>query len=541
MNQSAARRLGGCVARGVARGVEWLANLTGWRRAIAAFVLGAAAAAAMAPLHLVVAMVAAFTGLVWLLDGAPGRAGAFWTGWWFGYGYFVAGLYWVAAAFFVEPDRFAWMAPLPVLGLPAVLAVFPGLAALFAVWFAPPGAPRVAALTLSWTAAEYLRGQLFGGFPWNLVGYAWAGSGEMLQFTSLVGIHGLGLITIAVAAVPAVLADDKVRLRARVAMLAAVLASVAIIWVGGAVRLAYADPTELADVKLRIVQGNIAQADKWRAEKRPANLARYIEFSSRPGSERISLFVWPETAVPYFLETDEGPRSWIGRLADAGSGDRLVVTGAVRRSARGSAEFRAWNTIQAIDRRGEIVAGSDKMHLVPFGEFLPFRTLLARIGLDKLAHGSVDFTAGDGTGIIDLPGLPPARALICYEAIFPEEIAPPGGVRPGWLLNVTNDAWFGNQAGPHQHFAMARTRAVEQGLPLVRAANTGISAIVDPYGRVRGALGLGTAGVLDGALPRSLAPTLYARIGDNGAFLLWLVSFACLVVVLKSFKINRVN
>jgi apolipoprotein N-acyltransferase len=322
-------------------------------------------------------------------------------------------------------------------------------------------------------------------------------------------------------------------------VVALAMTSIAAIWAGGAIRLANADSADLADIRLRIVQGNIAQAEKWRADKRRDNLARYIEFSSRPGGERVSHFIWPETAVPYYLETDEGPRSWLARLAQSGPGDRLVITGAVRRTAPGAAEFRAWNTIQAVDGRGEIVAGSDKLHLVPFGEFLPARALLARIGLDKLAHGSVDFTAGAGNGMIEIPGLPPARALICYEAIFPEEIIPAGSNRPGWLLNVTNDAWFGNQAGPYQHFAMARTRAVEQGLPLVRAANTGISAIVDPYGRVRAALGLGTAGVLDGGLPRSLPPTMYAQFGDAGAVLLWFVFLSCLLLLLHIARIVK--
>ena len=516
-------------ARRVSQCAEWLSGLTGWRRAAGAFLLGAAAAPAMAQLHLIFLLVVAFTGLVWLLDGARGWAGAFWTGWWFGYGFFVAGLYWIASAFFVEPDRFAWLLPLPLLGLPALLAIFPGLAAIVAGWLAGPGSTRVLALALSWTALEYLRGQVLTGFPWNLIGYAWAFSDEILQLTSLVGIHGLGLITVAVAAAPAVLAGDQLRPSRRFAIVAGGAALLGVVWAGGAIRLANADLAELPDVRLRIVQANIPQADKWQPDKKPANLARYLELSARPAEPPISLFIWPETAVPYFLETDAAARRWLARLAGGGPGNRLVITGAVRKTPPGAAEFKAWNSVQAVDRTGEIVASADKSHLVPFGEFLPFRAFLSRFGLDKLAHGSVDFTAGAGAAMIDLPGLPPGRVLICYEAIFPDKIVPLGHERPGWLLNLTNDAWFGKQAGPHQHFAMARTRAVEQGLALVRAANTGISAIVDPYGRVRTKLGLGAAGVVDGGLPQPLAPPLYARFGDLTVLLLWLATaVACL-------------
>ncbi len=498
-----------------------LAGLAGWRRAAAAFLFGGLTSAAMAPLHVLPAAVVGLVGLVWLLDGAAGGRSAFWSGWWFGYGHFIAGLYWIASAFFVEPDRFALLVPLPVLGLPAVLALFPALAALAAHRLGGIGVARILALALAWTALEYLRGQIFTGFPWNLAGYVWAFSDAMLQVTALTGIHGLSLITVATLAMPAVLADGRPAGRARLAAVAVAAALLGALWAGGAVRLAGAAERMVDGVRLRLVQGNVAQADKWRPEMRPAHLRRYLDLSRGAGAASISLFVWPESAVPYYLELDEAVRRLAGEAVAAGDPDRLLLAGTVRRTPPGAAPLVAWNSLLAIDGRGEVRASYDKAHLVPFGEYLPFRPVLSLVGLDKLAAGAVDYSAGGARSPIALPGLPPVRALVCYEAIFAEEIAPTGTPRPGWLLNVTNDAWFGTQTGPYQHFAMARTRAVEQGLPLVRAANTGISAIVDPYGRVRQSLGIGVQGVVDGGLPAALAPTPYARLGDAAPALLW--------------------
>ncbi|MCG8691039.1 MAG: apolipoprotein N-acyltransferase [Minwuiales bacterium] len=507
-----------------------LAGLTGWRRAAVAFVLGALTTAAMAPLHLVPLAVVSFTGLVWLLDGAATRRAAFWIGWWFGYGYFVTGLYWIASAFFVEPDRFALLAPLPVLGLPAVVAVFPALATLIARWRPLTGIARVLALALAWLALEYLRSHIFTGFPWNLMGYVWAFSPAVLQVTAAVGIHGLSLLTVTAFAMPALLADGSGGPTPRAGRAVAVaFGALALVWAGGAVRLAMADNGTVADVRIRIVQANIPQADKWQPEQRAVHLTRHLELTRGPGARAVTHVVWPETAVPFYLNVDHGVRELIAKAVTAGAPDRVLITGSIRRSDPADATFRAWNSVLGIGAGGAILDSYDKAHLVPFGEYLPFRGLLSRVGLDKLAHGAVDFTAASDLRLANLPGLPPARMLVCYEAIFPSEIVPVGADRPGLLVNVTNDAWFGQQAGPYQHFAMARTRAVEQGLPLLRAANTGISGIVDGYGRVQGLLGLGARGVLDGDLPVALAPTPYARFGDLVPLALWLAMLALLV------------
>jgi apolipoprotein N-acyltransferase len=487
---------------------------------MAALVLGAAAAAALPPIYLLPLLVAAFGGLVWLLDGAKGPWQRGFAVFAFAYGYFLAGLYWTGISFFVDAARFAPLLPFPILGLPLLLAVFPALGALAAAWRWPDSPLRVLLLALGWCAGEYARSHWFSGFPWNLVGYAWMFSDAVAQSASWFGIHGLSFLTILAAAMPAVLADKPAGPgRASLGVVAAALLLVA---GAGVLRLAGAEMAYFPGVKLRLVQPNIDQKEKWRDEKRAENFDRHRQLSALAGRESITHIVWPETAAPYLLDNDEPRRMQMARLL---AGDGAIISGAVRLSAPGQGQLRAWNSVHAIDRGGRIQASYDKRHLVPFGEYLPFRPLLSLLGFDKLVPGTVDFSAGSGPMLMTVEGLPRLRVLICYEGIFPGEVMPPAEARPEWLLNVTNDGWFGQSTGPYQHFAMTRLRAVEQGMAVVRAANSGISAIIDPYGRAIASLGLGQSGVVDGPLPRPLPGlTPYARFGD--AALIGLVPFA---------------
>ncbi|MGH6719912.1 MAG: apolipoprotein N-acyltransferase, partial [Alphaproteobacteria bacterium] len=268
----------------------------------------------------------------------------------------------------------------------------------------------------------------------------------------------------------------------------------------------------VAGASLRIEQGNVAQHHPWRSELRQAHLARYGALSQNAPGPRPRLLIWPESAVPYFLDEEPGLRATLGALVAPGG---AFVSGVVRRRVDDGTLGAVWNSVMAVDDAGEVIAGYDKAHLVPFGEFMPLRAL---IPFRKLTEGSLDFSAGPGRVTWRLPGVPAVSPLVCYEAIFPGAVTRPddrADDRPEWLLNVTNDAWFGASAGPYQHLAAARLRAVEEGLPLVRAANTGISVVTDPYGRVVAGLGLGEDGVIDAVLPAALAaPTLYARAGD---------------------------
>jgi apolipoprotein N-acyltransferase len=485
-----------------------------------AVILGVGAAVALPPFYALPLLIPAFTGLVWLIDGARSLRSAFAAGWWFGFGHFVVGLYWVAEALLVDPVKFGWLVAFAVFGLAGSLALFPALAAGLAYLGARPGTGRVLILAASWTAAEWLRGHVLTGFPWNLIGYVWTASNAMLQLAAVTGIYGLSLLTVAVAAMPAVLAVE--RSPRGEWLLIAVTALPLALWISGTLRLDAADVRNVPSGRLRVVQPDIAQTDKWAGAKQQHDFELLLHLSAMPAGEPVSAIIWPETAIPFALNADEGARE---RIAAVAPPDGLVITGAPRSGEQRGGATKFFNSIFAVDASGRIAATYDKSHLVPFGEYMPLRQYLP---LDAIAAGPIDFSPGSGPRTIALPGLPPVSPLVCYEAIFPGEVTALGK-RPTWLLNLTNDAWFGKSAGPYQHFAIARTRAVEEGLPLVRAANTGISAVVDPYGRVIARLGLGRRGVLDAPLPEALsAPTPYARYGDRilAAMLIVIVGLA---------------
>lgn len=496
--------------RALVRAAEALAGLAGWRRLATAALLGAVAAAALPPANLVFLLWPAFTGLLWLLDGVERPRSAFLTGWAFGAGYFLAGLYWVGIAFLVDAEQYAALIPLAVGGLAAGLGLLPA-AAVLAVWASRRRGPaRVALLAAAWLVGEWVRSWILTGFPWNLIGSAWVVSEPMLQFAALTGVWGLSLITVSAAAAPSTLGDAAAGPLRRWLPTCVGLSLLALIWLGGAWRLAAApDPGDRAvpGVVLRLVQPSIAQSSKWRPDLRSRHVADQMNLSLRDGYERVTHVIWSETAITFGLTDDPELRRVLARIVPPGG---LLLSGAPRRAER-DGRLHVWNSFHALDSTGRIRGTYDKFHLVPFGEYVPLRSLL---GFAKLTQGRGDFTPGPGPRTLVLPGLPPVGPLICYEVIFPGEVTSPG-TRPAWLLNLTNDAWFGTSSGPYQHFANARLRAVEEGLPVVRVANSGISAVVDGYGRVLHELGSNRVGVIDSPLPRPLdTPTLFSRVGN---------------------------
>lgn len=514
----------------ISRISQKIAGLSGWRRAGVAFVAGALSCLALPPFHFVPVLFVSFGTLVWLMDGAckavrDGGAAAFnlplrrrlrnvfAIGWSFGFGQFLFGLYWISNALLVDGATFAWAVPLSAAALPAILAFYPalGLVGAAAIW--NHGAGRVLVLAIFWTGAEWVRGHAFTGFPWNLMGYVWADTGPMLQGVALVGVYGLSLITVLLAAAPAVFANSEHRSGLAWTVIGGSLVFVPVLWTWGAVRLTGVDalPNLHPDVVLRIVQPNIEQRLKWHRSQRRANFERHLDLTSAPGADAITHVIWPEAATPYYLDQDLDRRAEIaGRLKT----NQVLLAGTLRSDHDPYGALSFWNSFVALDNLGRILTTYDKSHLVPFGEYLPLRRLLAPFGVEKVTAGLGDYSAGPGRKTLQVSGAPTFSPLICYEVIFPGEVAG-DQPRPTWLLNVTNDAWYGNSTGPYQHLAMARARAVEEGLPLVRAANTGISSIIDPYGRTVAEMGLGEGGVLDAPLPRPLetAPP-YARFGD---------------------------
>ncbi|MDR3518662.1 MAG: apolipoprotein N-acyltransferase [Azospirillaceae bacterium] len=487
-----------------------LAGLTGWRRHAAALGLGAVSSLALPPAYAVPVLAIAFPGLLWLLAGATRPRTAFALGWWFGFGQFVLGLYWISFALLVDIDKFWWMMPFAVAGLPAVLACYTGAATATLSWaqrrWNLGGPASVLGLAVAWTVWEFARGHLFTGFPWNLVGYSWVAVLPMLQFASVAGIYGLSLITVALAGVPALfgLPGTSRRLAIRSSITAVVV--MAGLFAFGTLRLHGDDGATVPGVMLRLVQGDVRQVMNWSPLDRERTFQHHLSLSAERGRE--TTVIWPETAAPFFLQYDMPHRLAMAAVTPPGG---LILTGTVRAEQRpDEAEPRIFNSLMAVDGSGAILASYDKAHLVPFGEYVPLRGLLP---IAALAADRGDFSAGPGPRTLHLPGLPPVSPLICYEAIFPGEVTARDD-RPQWLLNITNDAWYLNSAGPHQHFAIAQVRAVEEGLPLVRAANTGISGVVDSYGRITARLGLGQSGVIDANLPQALPnPTLFSRFG----------------------------
>jgi apolipoprotein N-acyltransferase len=501
-----------------------LAAVSGWRRLLSAFLFGVVAVAAQPPVHFLPALLIAFPGLVWLLDGAPNSRSAFGVGWMFGAGYFAAGLYWVANALLVDAARFAWMIPFAVLGLSFGLGLFIGAMAVLArkVW--SPGIGRILALAAAWTFFEWVRGTILTGFPWNPVGNVWVAAPPVLQSAAWVGVYGLSAVTVFAAAGLAMFGSPAGRQR-RWGVPG--IALIFLIAIAGVLRLADAPRDDVPGVTLRIVQPNIAQRDKWLPENRARNYARHLVLSGDRGDGRATHVIWPETAAPFSVSTDAARRAVMRRAVPP---QGLLLTGAVRLERQDGRVIRVWNSLVAVDDAAEVAAVYDKHHLVPFGEYMPLREYLP---LEKITAGALDFSAGPGPRTLRLPGLPAVSPLICYEVIFPGRVLDRAD-RPSWLLNITNDGWFGISAGPHQHFASARLRAVEEGLPVVRAANTGISGVIDSYGRVVARLGLDRAGALDSGLPlASASRTLFSRYGNGIPGTMVLLMFLAAVVLGK--------
>jgi apolipoprotein N-acyltransferase len=495
-----------------------LARLTGRRRALAAFLLGALLTLAMPPLYVLPAAFVAFAGLLWLLDGVRASAKpvrtALIVGWWFGFGHFVPGIYWIANSMLVDAEEFAWMIPFAIGGLSAYLAVFPALAAGAYGAARGPRLARILVFAAAWTATEYLRGTVLTGFPWNLVATTWTFAPVAMQGAAFLGAYGLGLASVLLFSAPAAFGASRSKTARRDMIILAVIGALPL--GAGAVRLVAAVPvTMVPEVKLALIQGNIPQRMKWEPAERAGIIRTYLDLTAEAVADGATHVVWPETAVPVALGRATDVREAIAAILTGGNAKALIA-GTIRLNAPGAGPIRAWNSVEAIDPSGRIVSTFDKFHLVPFGEYVPLRSW---IPIEAIAGGGFDFMAGPGPATMTVPGLPLVGPLVCYEVIFPGAVIAPD-TRPGLLLNVTNDAWFGDSAGPRQHFAAARLRAVEEGLPLVRAAGTGISAIVDPYGRILARLDLNRQGVVAGPLPEALPPTLFARLGNGLALAL---------------------
>jgi len=482
------------------RAANWLASRRARLRYGVMFCAGAFATLALAPANFLPAFYLAVPIFVWCLSGAKTIRSAFATGWWFGFGYFVFGLYWLGHSMLVEASQHAWMIPFATLGLPAFLAIFFGVAAIPARWGQDHFA-RALILATTLGAVEWARGHVLTGFPWNLLGQAWAGQDSLLQSVSLIGIYGLTFAALLSAGFLAVLAMPKSRPVLTVLLLAVTLPLGAATF--GEFRLAQA-PAKGTDwvpgVGLRLVQAGIPQREKWRSKFLIRNFQKHLFWSEKDRPAWITHVIWPETASPFQLGSHAGATEAAAKIVPPGG---ALISGLIRK--RGTPTRQIWNSIVALDGTGKVTAKYDKFHLVPFGEYVPLQNWLP---IKRISAGTIGYSAGPGPVRWQLKGLPALGPLVCYEIIFPGGVTSLGP-RPKWLLVLTNDAWYGITAGPHQHLALAQIRAVEEGLPVVRAANTGISAVFDAFGREWSRLGLSEAGALDTRLPNAPSTTTF--------------------------------
>ncbi|TCL72216.1 apolipoprotein N-acyltransferase [Rhizobium sp. BK251] len=490
--------------------MEWLADrvilVWGLRRVALAILAGAIGVLALPPFGFFAAMFVSFTLLVWLLDGAAASPGsglfrrlwpAFLTGWLFGFGYFVAGLWWLGHALMIDAEEFAWALPFAIFGLPAFLAIFYGLACVVARLLWSDGLGRIAALAVGFGALEWLRSVVLTGFPWNAVGYGAMPVPLMMQSAHVIGLAGVTTLAVFVFAAPALLGTKQ---GAKLGVSVAALLFLAHLGYGAyALYLTPApQPASAKAPVVRLVQPSIDQMEKMDSDAdRAAIFERHLQLSKEPpanGAKRPDIIVWPETSLPFILTEN---RDALARIAETLDDDQILITGAVRAEDMGPGNPpRYYNSVYVIDGRGQIVAASDKVHLVPFGEYVPFEDLLMQFGVQNVVEMPGGFSAAASRSLLNLPDGLKLYPLICYEIIFPDEMTGDIG-NANAILNLTNDAWFGSTPGPFQHFQQARVRAVETGLPLIRSANSGISAVVDSHGRVVTGLGLNDQGFID--------------------------------------------
>ncbi len=508
-----------------------LAALSGWKRFAAALLAGALTILAFPPLSVVPALWVAFPLLLWMLDGCRTWKDAFFTGWAFGAGYFIAGLYWMANAFYVDADTFGVFAVPAVGSLSIAMGVFIAIVCALTHVIPPAhvdemsydrasaAARRVLLFAAIWTLVEWVRGWIFTGLPWNPISLVWAETHSpvglaIMQVTALIGTYGLSFLTVLLFGAFALLGYTPSLARARVRAFAP-LALMIVIGGGGALRLALAHDDVVPGVKFRLVQANFSQTERGRPSLWVKMLEEHVRMSTENRPADVTHVVWGEAAIAFFLNIDE-PARRVAAMAAPSNG--LLITGADRGLRNEDGTQTVYNSLYVLKPDASIAAVYDKTHLVPFGEYTPLRGI---VPFDELTGMSGGFTPGGGLTTVSVPGLPPFSPLICYEVIFSGEVTAGGDPHPRFLLNLTNDAWFGMSLGPHQHFAQARMRAVEEGLPLVRTANTGISAVVDGYGRLKGELPLGTRGVLDASLPMPVpSATLFALLGNLISILL---------------------
>jgi apolipoprotein N-acyltransferase len=505
-----------------------LVYASGWRGIVLTYLLGAASALAMPPTDFWWLWFITVPFFLFRFGNVTTLKEAFREGWLFGFGYFCVALHWIGYAFLVDAKNFLWMMPFAVGGLAAVMAVYWGLATTvtfvlsrfkFQPWLSFP---------LMLAVAEWLRGHLMTGFPWAVPGLSADGMGPVVQLASMVGMTGLTLLVLSWSAASVAFISRGNRTDRIIALGIVVTLPLAFAW--GWQREHRAPVSFVSGVMVRLVQPNLSQDDKWRTDNASQIFDGLVAASIAPGrnGEKITHVIWPESAVPFLIDESDGARKVLRTALGDG---KILVTGAIRRAKRAPTSDHFTSAL-VFDRDATVTGVYDKWRLVPGGEFLPFEWVLAPLGFQQLVLLPGGFSAGTGPKSLAVGNAGRAGIIICYEAIFPDRLLDSVN-RPTWIINITNDGWFGASTGPYQHLAQARMRAIEQGLPLARSANTGISAMIDPMGRVLDRLALEQTGFIDAGLPQPVPPPLYAHWGDD-MFLVLTLAIAFLQLVSRA-------
>jgi apolipoprotein N-acyltransferase len=529
--------------------MTWIAESAmlsyGWRRFLLLVIAGVIAATSAPPLFFLPALFVAMPILVWCLDGAERLGGirrffspAFGIGFAFGLGYFTAALHWLGAAFLQEGGVFIALMPFAILGLAAILALFWAVATALAHMVWSGGALRVVLLAGALAFAEYARGHLFSGFPFDLLGYALTANDEMMQLASIVGVYGLTFLAALASMTIALIwpADERGLVRRLVPFFLAIALIAGQIGYGNW-RLTNTEVTQRDDMKVRLAQPMIIDHADW-TQADPANVMdRLISLSeSGTGLGGITHLIWPESVFPFFLQDYPDALARIARMLPP---ETTLLTGAPRAPIADElardVENPGYNSILAINTAGEIVGSYDKSHLVPFGEYLPFAEFWKLFGLRQFVPGTNGWAAGDGRRLQQIAGTPAFLALVCYEAVFPNDIG--DATKAEFILNITNDAWFDGSIGPAQHAHLARIRSVETGLPMLRASNTGTTIVTDPLGRIAARLAEREVNAVD-VVPhhRLEGDTLFTIMGD---WPFWAVSMLSILLGLFAFRRER--
>lgn len=505
------------------------------------FLLGALSSLIFAPYHLFPVGIAAFSLMFLFLDKAEKNKEAFLIGYWFGFGQFLFGFYWISISLFVDFEKFFWLLPFALFAIPGLMAIYIGFIGLatnyLANFFKASKWQRLLLFSLTWLLFEWLRAFLFTGFPWNLIGYSFGFSNVLLQTASLFGVYGLSLLAVTFYSSGALFFKlEKQQFKTDLSRSGTILFMVLMlvllmVYFYGYCRLKSAKIEPITDQKIRLVQPNIKQDNQRGQERLYRTVVENIRLSTIKSLADVGYVIWSESGVPFII--DKSSNALLKEIAKAVPDNGFLISGAMRADFKQDLDFkvvdRIWNSIFVIDKSAQVVASYDKNHLVPFGEYVPLEKYIPFVS--KITDGGgIGFSVGDGLKTIKLSdSMPSFGPLICYEAIFPGRIID-DRLPPQFLLNLTNDAWFGNSSGPYQHFDMVKLRAIEYGLPLIRVANTGISALVDPYGRVVDKIDLNQQGFIDVVLMKNLDGTFYRFLGKRLLILVILIIFVSAVI-----------